>query len=120
MSLGIVAGLFVYEHRFRELVLQDSAHVVAEDPHDEAVLVVEVVVERLAVLARLVDDVRNGYLLNRRLIAQVDEGFSDEVLRIERIHPVLLQQATPDTHSYVSQEMSHMKYGKAANAVFTM
>ena len=64
---GVGRTGLVHERAFGEAAFELLTEVVAEDPRDKAVLVLEVVVERLAVLSRSLDDVADGHLLERHL-----------------------------------------------------
>ena len=66
---GVGRTGLVHERAFGEAAFELLTEVVAEDPRDKAVLVLEVVVERLAVLSRSLDDVADGHLLERHLVA---------------------------------------------------
>ena len=85
---GVVRAGLVHEGAFGKAALELLAEVVAEDPRDEAVLVLEVVVERLAVLARALDDVADGHLLEGHFVAEGHEGVGDEEHRAERVHGI--------------------------------
>ena len=54
-----------------EAVLKLEPEIVSKLPNDKSVLVLEVVVERFAVLTRTLNDVADGNLLQRLLLAQL-------------------------------------------------